>query len=69
MDDHLLTTGVGANYSTFNTVEPDVSDGRHSTTLLWGFLQDEVELIKDELFWTMGARFDRHSTMVGCGVL
>ena len=61
IEDHTLTTGTGFRHATFDTSDQDVSAGRHSTNLGWGFFQDEIRFT-DELFFTAGVRWDRHSS-------
>jgi outer membrane receptor for ferrienterochelin and colicin len=58
---HHVMMGAGARYSTFRTSDADVADGRHTTRVKWIFLQDEITLLSD-LFLTVGARVDDHST-------
>ena len=57
--DHNVTVGGGYRYVTFTARE--ISDGRHSTDLLWGFVQDEFAVAKNVLV-TAGIRTDWHST-------
>ncbi len=60
MAGHTLTTGVGGRRASFNTEDEDVSLGRHTTRVLWAFIQDEWELAGN--FWvTGGLRVDDHS--------
>jgi outer membrane receptor protein involved in Fe transport len=61
MDRHVATLGAGARYASFTTEDQDVSDGRHSTTLVSLFLQDEVEIAKGSFWLTAGGRWDNHS--------
>jgi outer membrane receptor protein involved in Fe transport len=56
-----VTLGTGLRYSTFNTDDQDISNGRHSTRVEWFFVQDEITLAPD-LFLTAGIRLDEHST-------
>jgi len=59
-ESHLLTGGAGARFATFDTVDQDVSDGRHGTVLSWIFVQDEITL-HPSFRVTVGARLDHHS--------
>ncbi len=61
MDRHVATLGAGARTASFTTDDQDISDGRHSTTLVSLFLQDEVEIAKGSLWLTAGGRWDNHS--------
>ncbi len=60
MKDHNVTVGAGYSYSTFTTRDMDVSNGRHSTDLVWGFVQDEIKL--GDVYVTAGLRMDWYST-------
>jgi outer membrane receptor for ferrienterochelin and colicin len=57
-----VTAGSGIRSSTFDTSDLDISMGRHATWQAWVFVQDEVELVRKELFLTAGVRLDQHST-------
>ena len=57
---HFVTGGAGFRYSTFDTVDSDVSNGSHSVNEFWLFAQDEWK-VTDSLFRTFGARVDHHS--------
>jgi iron complex outermembrane receptor protein len=60
-EDHTITVGAGYSYATFTTTNADVSNGRHDTNLVWGFVQDELRLGED-VFVTAGVRLDWYST-------
>ena len=55
---HEVTVGAGYRYSTF--VAEDVTDGRHSTSMGWAFVQDQFSP-DDSLSITLGVRWDDHS--------
>ena len=56
--DHNVTVGAGYRYATFTARA--ISDGRHSTDLVWGFVQDEFAIAQNVLV-TAGIRADWHS--------
>ena len=58
---HKVTVGGGYRFATIETEDLDVTVGRHSTNLLSAFLQDEITLVPESLFLTVGVRLDHHS--------
>ncbi len=61
LGEHRLTGGTGYRHSTFTTFDLDVSQGRHSTDIVWAFAQGEFK-IGEQLDLTAGIRWDHHST-------